>query len=237
MGPAKFVDNCKSQGLELPPLPKDQWPELDRRLLFLIRNTGKIRDPFDPKNEHRVGQLLHSDQIVRDWRRANMAIVQKWHSYADAFQARAMANAATVSFRLPSGRIKTYWKPEMVKELTTEIGEDGKEHPSYRIAMRATVVRGKPPKFLTGGNLLENLVQATCRDIMAYSSIEIEEKHPSWHVLFSVYDEIVTEVPIEEVDEAIAEIPKIMTHGDYIKDWTQGLPLEVEGGAFDKYCK
>lgn len=237
MGAAKFVDSCKSQGLDFPSIPKAEWPELDRRLMFIIRNTGKVRDPFDPKNEHYVGQLLRSDQIVRDWRRANAAIVQRWYDYADAFRTRAMSNCGTVNFRLPSGRIKTYWNPELVKELTTEIGEDGKEHPSYRVAMRATVVRGKPPKFLTGGNLAENIIQATCRDIMAYSAVEIEEKHPSWRVLFTVYDEIVTEVPVGEVDEALAEIPKIMTHGDYIRDWTQGLPLEVEGGAYDKYCK
>lgn len=148
-----------------------------------------------------------------------------------------MSNCKTVSFRLPSGRIKTYWNPELVKELTTEVGEDGKEHPSYRVAMRATVVRGKPPKFLTPGNLLENIVQASCRDIMAYSAVEIEDKHPTWQFCWSCYDELIFNVPDEEVQEALVEIPKIMTRGEYIREWTQGLPLEVEGGAFDKYCK
>ena len=237
MGAVKFVDSCKSQGLDFPSIPKAEWPELDRRLMFIIRNTGKVRDPFDPKNEHYVGQLLRSDQIVRDWRRANAAIVQRWYDYADAFRTRAMSNCGTVNFRLPSGRIKTYWDPKLVKELTTEIGEDGKEHPSYRVTMQATVVRGKPPKLLTGGNLMENIVQATCRDIMTYGAVEIEEKHPSWKFCWSCYDEVIFEVPEAEVPEALVEMPAIMTIGDYIKDWTRGLPLEVEGGAFDKYCK
>ena len=37
--------------------------------------------------------------------------------------------------------------------------------------------------------------------------------------------------------EASAEVPHIMCHGDYIKDWTDGLALEVEGGIEDRYCK
>ena len=41
MGAAKFVDSCKSQGLDLPALPKAEWPELDRRLMFMIRNVAR----------------------------------------------------------------------------------------------------------------------------------------------------------------------------------------------------
>lgn len=237
MGAAKFVDSCKAQGLELPSIPKDQWPELDRRLMFIIRNVGGIRDPFSPAAEHKVGQIIYSDRIVNDWRTANAKIVQKQRDLESIFRTRAMANKETVSFRLPSGRIKTYWNPMLVKELTTEIGDDGEPHPSFRIAMQATVVRGKPAKFLTGGNLLENIVQASCRDIMTYGAVELEQKFPWCKVLWTVYDEVITEVPDEYVDEALASFPEVMCKGDLIKDWTEGLPLEVEGGAFDKYCK
>lgn len=237
MGAAKFVDSCKSQGLEFPSVPKDKWPELDRRMMFILRNVAGIRDPFDPKFEFKVGQILSSDSIVREWRSANAKIVSKWRELADVFRSRALSKQRTVSFVMPSGRVKTYWNPELVKEPTTEIGEDGKEHPSYRVAMRAIVVRGKAPKFLTGGNLMENLVQATCRDIMTYGAVEIEEKHPNWKFCWSCYDEVIFEVPDEDVDEALVEMPRIMTAGDRIKDWTEGLPLEVDGGAFDKYCK
>ena len=47
MGAAKFVDSCKSQGLDLPAIPVEEWPELDRRLMFVIRNVAKIKgDPY-----------------------------------------------------------------------------------------------------------------------------------------------------------------------------------------------
>jgi hypothetical protein len=32
-------------------------------------------------------------------------------------------------------------------------------------------------------------------------------------------------------------MPRIMCHGDLIKEWTQGLPLEVDGDACDRYHK
>lgn len=238
MGAAKFVDSCKSQGLELPSLPVGEWPELDRRVMFIIRNVARIKgDPYSERNRVKVGQLLKSLQIVGDWRNANSRIVAKWREYEQVFKERIAAGKSTVAFRLPSGRVKRYFDPHLCKEATKEIDENGKEHPSFRIAIKATTVRGNPATFFTGGNIMENIVQASCRDIMAYSAVEIERKHPAWRYVFSVYDEIVFEVPEQEAEEANAEVPRIMCRGDYIRDWTEGLALEVEGDVCDRYHK
>lgn len=238
MGAAKFVDSCKSQGLELPSVPVDEWPEIDRRLSFIIRNVARIKgDPYSERNRTKVGQLIRSLQIVSDWRNANSRIVAKWREYEDVFKQRIAAGKSTVAFRLPSGRVKRYFDPHLCKEETVEVDENGKEHPSFRIAIKATTVRGNPATFFTGGNIMENIVQASCRDIMAYSAVEIERKHPAWRYVFSVYDEIVFEVPEQEADEASIVIPQTMTFGDYIRDWTEGLALEVEGDVCDRYHK
>lgn len=238
MGAAKFVDSCKSQGLDLPSLPKAEWPELDRRLTFMIRNVARIKgDPFSEWNEKKVGQLLHSLRTVEAWRGANQLIVNKWHEYENVFKSRVAAGKETVAFRLPSGRVKRYWNPQLAKEETVEIDENGNEHPSYRIAMKACYVRGEAPRFVTGGSIMENIVQASCRDIMTYGCLEIEEKHPNWKFVFSVYDEVIFEVPDEECEEARVEVPRIMTKGDRIADWTEGMPLEVEGDVVERYCK
>ena len=238
MGAAKFVDSCKSQGLELPSVPVDEWPEIDRRLSFIIRNVAKIKgDPYSERNRQKVGQLIKSLQIVSDWRNANSKIVAKWKEYEEVFKRRIAAGKDTVAFRLPSGRVKRYFDPHLCKEETVEIDENGKEHPSFRIAIKATTVRGNPATFFTGGNIMENIVQASCRDIMAYSAVEVEKKHPAWRYVFSVYDEIVFEVPEADADEASIVIPQTMTFGDYIRDWTKGLALEVEGDVCDRYHK
>lgn len=238
MGAAKFVDSCKSQGLELPVLPVEEWPEIDRRLTFIIRNVARIKgDPYSGRNREKVGQLLKSISITTDWRSANSKIVAKWHEYEEVFKQRIAAGKDTVAFRLPSGRVKRYFDPHLCKEETTEIDENGKEHPSFRIAIKATVVRGNPAVFLTGGKITEHIVQASCREIMAYSAVELERLHPGWRYVFSVYDELVFEVPEAEADYALEEMSRVMCHGDYIKDWTQGLPLEVEGCVSDRYVK
>ena len=238
MGAAKFVDSCKSQGLDLPSLPKAEWPELDRRLMFMIRNVARIKgDPFSEKNEKKVGQLLHSLRTVEAWRGANRLIVDKWREYENVFKSRVAAGKETVAFRLPSGRVKRYFDPHLAKEPTVEIDENGVEHPSYRIAMKACYVRGEAPHFMTGGSIMENIVQASCRDIMTYGCLEIEEKHPNWKFVFSVYDEVIFEVPEDEADDAAVEVPRIMTKGERVSGWTQGMPLEVEGGIVDRYCK
>lgn len=238
MGAAKFVDSCKSQGLDLTPVPVSEWPEMDRRMQFIIRNVAKIKgDPYSERNREKVGRLVKALRVVDDWRRANHLIVEKWKEYEAVFKQRVAAGKETVAFRLPSGRVKRYYNPHLCKEETTEVDENGVEHPSFRIAMKATTVRGNPATFFTGGNIAENITQATCRDIMAFGAVEIEHKHPEWKYVFSVYDEIIFEVPEADADEALKEIEFIMCHGDYIKDWTKGLMLEVEGGVSDHYTK
>lgn len=240
LGAVKFVDNCKSQGLELPPVPVEEWGKYDvdgRRVNFILRNVARVKgDPRSPGNRALVGQILSSLRIVDDWRRANHLIVEKWRSLEATFKSRAMAGMETVAFRLPSGRVKRYWNPQLAKEPTVEVGEDGREHPSYRVAMRASVTRGGPASFFTGGSLLENIIQATARDLLMAAIVEICDRHPSWRYVWNVYDECIIDVPDEDVPLAEAEIPKLMTGGDHIK-WAEGLMLEVEGGACKKYHK
>ena len=238
MGAVKFIESCKSQGLDLTPVPVESWPELDRRVMFIIRNVARVKgDPYSERNRVKVGQILESLRIVSDWRNANSKIVAKWREYEQVFKERIAAGKSTVAFRLPSGRIKRYFDPHLCKEETVEVDENGVEHPSFRVAIKATTVRGNPPVFLAPGNICENIVQASCRDIMAYSAVELERRYPTWRYVFSVYDEMVFEVPEAEADEARAEMERVMCQGDYIREWTQGLPLEVESCVSDRYIK
>lgn len=240
LGAVKFVDNCKSQGLELPPVPVEEWGKYDvdgRRVNFILRNVARIKgDPRSPRNQALVGQILSSLRIVDDWRRANHLVVEKWRALESAFKQRAAEGKPTVAFRLPSGRVKRYWNPQLAKEPTVEVGEDGREHPSYRVAMRASTTIGGTPVYFTGGSLLENIIQATARDLLMAAIVEICDRHPGWRYVWNVYDECIIDVPDEEVPLAEAEIPKLMTGGDHIR-WADGLMLEVEGGACKKYHK
>ena len=240
MGAVKFVDACKSQGIEMQSAPVEEWPDFSRMgwLISMLRSSAGIHgDLFAPENRTKVGQIVKSLSIVKAWRQANVKIVSRWEKYATDFRLRAAAGKKTYAIMLPSGRIKRYYDPVLAKEPMVEVDENGIRHPSTRLAMKATVVRGKPPVFLTGGKIMENVVQASCRDVMTWGCLEITERHPNWRFKFSVYDEVIFEVPEAECDEAKAEIPRIMCHGERIAPWRQGLPLEVEGEVCDRYCK
>jgi hypothetical protein len=260
----KFLDTCKTAGLDLDPLPVDQWPDIvggvpcepigdpvdrdghpcvaftpgDRRLRFMLRNVAHVKgDFYRGDNVRRVGQLLTAKRIVEDWRRANRKTVDFWAELAQRFKERAMEGKPTVSFRMPSGRVKTYYNPQFVKEPTTIVDDDGKERQDYRVAIAAQVVRGGPMNYFTGGSLAENLTQACCRDILMNAIVEIADTHPSWKYVFNVYDECIFSIPEGDAEEAQAEIPRIMTKGDRIREWTEGLMLEVEGDICERYHK
>lgn len=240
MGPATFVVKCKEGGFEMPSSPVEEWPDIrqNRRLMFMIRNQlGILGDPYAEENRYAVGQIVYSERIHQMWRAANPKVVAMWQELADTFTRRAQQNAPTVAFRLPSGRIKRYFNPKLQKVAKIMVNEDGQREERVETALSGQFTRSGERKFLNGGKLCENLTQASCRDIMAYSAIEIERVHPTWRYVFNVYDEIVVEVPIKDSDLAQEEIPRIMTHGELISDWTEGLPLEVEGGIFERYTK
>lgn len=236
----KFMDTCKTAGLELEAVPVDEWPDIenDRRLKFMLRNVARVKGDFRKgENVKRVGQLLTAKRIVEDWRRANQATCDFWATLAQQFRERAMEGKPTVSYRMPSGRVKTYFNPQFVKEPTVVVDDDGRERQDFRVAIAAQTVRGGPMQYFTGGSLAENLTQACCRDILMNAIVEICDTHPEWKYVFNVYDEVIVQIPESDAGEAQAEIPRIMTKGDRIRDWTQGLMLEVEGDICDKYHK
>lgn len=236
----KFMDTCKTAGLELEALPVDQWPDIasDRRLRFMLRNVAHVKgDFYKGENVKFVGQLLTAKGIVEDWRRANEKTCLWWAELAQRFKDRAIAGKDTVAFRMPSGRVKRYYNPQFVKEPTIIVDDDGKERQDYRVAIAAQVVRGGPMNYFTGGSLAENLTQACCRDILMNAIVEIADAHPAWKYVWNVYDECIFQVPDSDVEEAQAEIPRIMTKGERIREWTEGLMLEVEGDVCDHYHK
>ena len=238
LGAAKFVDYCKGMGFDLPSMPVAEWPEINRRVLFILRNVARIRgDLYDEANAHKVGQVLKAIQVVDDWRRANSKIVGMWRKFEDAFKQRIAAGKSTVAYRMPNGYVKRYFNPRLCKEPTIEVDEQGVERQSFRVSMIAEVRKGEAPRFLTGGAITENLVQGFGRQLLGNVIVEMHEKFPQWRYVFSVYDEVVMECPKADAQDCLAELSRVMCHGDRIKPFTEGLPLEVEGSTSDCYLK
>ena len=80
-----------------------------------------------------------------------------------------------------------------------------------------------------GGKLVENLVQATARDIFAGPLLDMEDA--GWTNLFSSHDEAILEVDPDVtpkmVEDAMSKTP----------EWMPGLPVAAEAKEVAHYCK
>ena len=235
MGAAKFALTCERMRLTLPSVPRDQWG-LDRRLKFTLRNVARL-SPDDPAHEARIGTFLGADKIVRQWREANPQVVELWARLNIALREAADKQAACHYFLLPSGRRKPYWTPRFtVKAQLVYDADTGTAETRLEKRLTASLIQGEPPTFLHGGVITENLVQSIARDIMFQGALDILHEAPSWHYVFNCYDELVFEVPLSDVARAEEVIPALLCRGS-VTQWTEGLPIGVEGGPADRYTK
>ena len=97
---------------------------------------------------------------------------------------------------------------------------------------QASAVKGKTPTKFYGGKLVENLVQATARDVLADMILRIEEA--GFPVVLHVHDEIVAEVSNNTAPAALAEIRRIMSTPP---KWMPTLPVECEATTMEAYGK
>lgn len=171
--------------------------------------------------------------IVQKWRKANARIVNLWRTVQSCvIQALSEGGVVTgprglkfykkygfLFIQLPSGRRLSYAKAHL---------EDGEYGPAiYYEGQGDKVVFTKQQTY--GGKLVENIVQATARDILAASILRINDEYP---VVFHVHDEVICEVPqergdINELNELLAVTP----------DWCNDLPLKAAGFETMFYMK
>ena len=125
--------------------------------------------------------------------------------------------------RLPSGRTLTYHE---VRLTTSDRGGLALSYWGWN-----TNPKNGPPGWIQintwGGRLVENVVQATCRDILA-KACQVLEEH-GYPVVLHVYDEIVAEVPegvgsVEEFEHIVTTV----TQGRMA--WAHDWPIRAPGG-------
>lgn len=132
---------------------------------------------------------------------------------------------------LPSGRILSY--PGIGVSVTKETDEDGRVNTNVRIKYQGEnqLTRQWTTLYTHGGKACENLVQALCRDLLAYAMINVERG--GYPIVLSVHDELVCETP-DTADYTVHDLEKLMCA---LPEWAEGFPLVAEGAEMKRYAK
>lgn len=173
-------------------------------------------------------------QLVNQWRNANPHITKFWWD-VDAAAIKAVREkretvvdkvcfnymSGILFVTLPSGRKLSYIKPRL------EINRFGREGLTYEGI-------GESRKWMRidtyGPKLVENIVQATSRDLLALAMLRLRNK--GFEIVMHVHDEAVLEVPVGE--SSVDEVCEIMA---IAPEWAKGLPLRADGYECDFYKK
>lgn len=170
--------------------------------------------------------------LVNAWRKANPHIVRFWKR-VEAAAKRALEFGTRVGLRdtgisfyvqdhflmieLPNGRSIAYTNARLEEG---RIRYEGKSMASSTFQTLDTY----------GGKLVENIVQATARDVLGESMVRLEKL--GYKIVAHVHDEVIIDVP--KGASNIDEINKLMAINP---EWTEGLPLAAAGFRSDFYMK
>jgi hypothetical protein len=145
---------------------------------------------------------------VDEFRQTNPRIVDLWDRMGRALR-RCEGKVWSVCTK--SGRALRYFDPH-----------DGQARPR----------KGGPAVNFHGAKLVENLVQATARDVLADMILRIESAGVP--IVLHVHDEIIAEVPIDTAEEALAIVRREMSTPPA---WMPDLPVACEARIAEVYGK
>lgn len=172
--------------------------------------------------------------LINDWRNANPHIVKLWTEVGNtamkAIKEKTIVSLGKLVFmyergilfiRLPSGRRLSYIKPRIG---TNRFGGDS-------ITYMGVSASKKWERLETfGGKLVENIVQAIARDLLASAMMNVA--NAGYDIVFHVHDEIIAEVP--DGQGSGDEMCMLMSINP---DWADGIPLSADGYECEYYRK
>ena len=171
--------------------------------------------------------------IVKAWRKAHKSVVSFW--YDVEFAARQVLREPDAKrkvrdlmldvedgwlrIRLPSGRYLCY--PDARENDEDKITYSGVNQYTRKWETLETY----------GGKLVENIVQATARDVLAHGMALAEKA--GYEICLHVHDELITETPDDPAYSAEG-LSALMAKGP---GWSLGLPLAAAGFSCNRYRK
>lgn len=174
-------------------------------------------------------------KIVQSWRDTERAAVNAMKNPGRRFTACKctwrrvkIRGKLFLSAELPSGKLLFYPYPKLV-EAKTPWG-------SYKEVIEFSgVYQGKEVRETTyGGKLVENLVQAICRELLAEALQRCEYSPRDFPPILHVHDEVGAEVDAGRSDEDFEEFIELL---EKPPSWSVGFPINVKGWRGREYRK
>ncbi|WP_039652102.1 DNA polymerase [Clostridium tyrobutyricum] len=173
--------------------------------------------------------------LIDNWRSANPHIVKFWwdvdRTAVKAVKERGKISTHGIIFTyksgmlfvtLPSGRNLVYVKPKIA---LNKFGREGLIYEGIGTARKWERIETYGPK------IVENIVQAVSRDLLAEAMLRLDEA--GYKIVAHVHDEVICEV--HEGEGSVEEMCAVMTEPP---EWIQeGLPLKADGYECNFYMK
>lgn len=181
-----------------------------------------------------------ADLVVKTYRTTYPEVVAYWYSQERAAikavkERGQLIKEGTIMWkvqgqflycRLPSGRCIAYAEPQ-IKPIETSWGEI-KEQLTFMGINSLTKKWERQHTY--GGSIVENIVQATARDIMAYGMLNVEAK--GYEIAMTVHDEVVA-----SINEGGGDVHEFESLLSLTPDWAKDCPVKAEGWRGKRYRK
>jgi DNA polymerase len=182
-------------------------------------------------------ETVEMKNIVKKWRTANPNIVLLWKEIDEAAK-RALKtdeiictrglefeyDGKVLTIKLPSGRKLFYQSPSFT------VNKWGQTSIKYKGTNQDTKQWGWVDTY--GGKLVENIVQAIARDLLAYSMQTLRSHN--FEIVMHVHDEAVCEIGSYGAED---DLELMLAYMRKAPDWAKGLPLAADGYLTPYYKK
>jgi DNA polymerase bacteriophage-type len=188
---------------------------------------------FDPDGSHTDDEI---ERFKNEWRAQHAATVRFWRALENMLcravrtgqrttlgRLAAECENGTLYIVLSSGRRLAYPEARLVQ---------GKFEFATEIAFKDNARGNWVDVYAWYGTFVENVVQATARDLLAAAMIRIDEA--GMPIVLHVHDELVVEVREHLAERAAAELERLMAT---LPDWATGLPIAVKIRSGLRYSK
>lgn len=170
--------------------------------------------------------------VVNFWYEGNAAALAavtapgSVHRFGASQNCKFVKQGAYLYLILPSKRYLVYAAPRIVERITPW----GETRPAVEIDAIDSYTRKWGPAVLYGGLIIENVVQAVSRDLLAEAMFRLEAK--GYSNVLNVHDEIVC-----EITEGFGSLPEFESIMRETPAWAEGCPVNAEAWRAKRYRK